>query len=131
MRKEDIVGYLHGTSSATPGLHSFDEEGSEYIFSSSDGNKYKLFNSGDKVLNAKAAQFLYDFATAGSRGAGNMMSGSGNVPNNISNMNSPVNISMGDIVINGSANEATVSEIRRAQRENINYVLQQLNRLNK
>lgn len=128
VRKEDIVGYAHGTSNATKGLHAFDEDGSEYIFTSSDGNKYKLFNSGDKVLNSKASQFLYDFANKGSSIIGNFTKGLNNFFGNIGSM-SPIQVNMGDIIVSGNANELTVSEIRRAQRENVDYMLKEFRRL--
>ena len=128
VRKEDIVGYAHGTSNATKGLHAFDEDGSEYIFTSSDGNKYKLFNSGDKVLNSKASQFLYDFANKGSSIIGNFAKGLNNFFGNIGSM-SPIQVNMGDIIVSGNANELTVSEIRRAQRENVDYMLKEFRRL--
>ena len=128
IRKEDIVGYKNGTSSATKGLHSFDEDGSEYIFTSSDGNKYKLFNSGDKVLNSKASQFLYDFANKGASVFNNLTKGLSNMFGNIGSL-SPVQITMGNIVVNGNADERTVSEIRRAQRENVDYMLREFRRL--
>ena len=128
IRRQDIVGYMHGTSNATPGLHSFDEDGSEYIFTSSDGNKYKLFNSGDKVLNSKASQFLYDFANKGASVFNNLTKGLSNMFGSIGSL-SPVQISMGNIIVNGNADDRTVSEIRRAQRENVDYMLREFRRL--
>ena len=40
-------------------------------------------------------------------------------------------INMGDIVIQGDCKEKTVSEIRRAQRENVSNMLKAFNNLNK
>lgn len=124
-------GYASGTSSATPGLHRLFEHGDEYIFKSSNGNSYHMFSGGEKVLDAGATDFIYNFAR--SRGfASNLISGFGSSIRNINNSatNSPV-IQMGDIIIQGSANESTVSEIRREQRSGIDYLLKEFKKLNK
>lgn len=135
VRKSDIVGYSSGTKSATPGLHSFSELGNEeYIFTSpSDGTRYKMFTGGEKVLNARATDFLYDFATSGGKIIADMiqsiMKSRNIVPiesNNIVN-----EIRMGDINISGSATDKTVSEIRRAQRNNVDFMLREFSKLNK
>ena len=67
INKSDIVGYRSATSHSIGGLAQFDEAGmgSEYIFESSDGNRYRMFSEGSKVLNADATNFLYNFATSG------------------------------------------------------------------
>ena len=132
VRKQDIVGYARGTKNAAPGLHRIDEEGFEQVFVSPDGSRYKLFSGGEKVLNAKATNFLYDFAMSG----GAMLRDAVRTAvERVSSMrgrqDSYGDIHMGDIIIQGSANERTVSEIRRAQRENIDYVLKEFRKLNK
>lgn len=126
-------GYASGTSHATPGLHPIDELGEEYIFQSKDGTRYRMFSGGEKVLNAKASNFLYKFATSGGKV----------IPDMLNNMKKPINftpidktpgiaeINMGDIIIQGSANERTVSEIRRAQRESVDRILKEFTRLNR
>lgn len=133
VKKSDIVGYASGTKHATEGLHELYEQGSETLFVSSDGNKYRILNDEDKVLNTKATNFLYDFAN----GNGEILTkliqsafGSGL----LDGIKQPViqnDITMGDIVVQGNASERTVSEIRRAQRENIDYILKEFTRLNK
>ena len=40
-------------------------------------------------------------------------------------------ITMGDIIVHGSATQQTVSEIRRAQRESLTDMLKSLNKLNR
>ena len=40
-------------------------------------------------------------------------------------------INMGDIVVQGSADTRTVSEIRRAQRESVDFMLKEFTKLNK
>lgn len=128
--KSDIVGYKKGTKSATPGLHRINEEGNEAIFKSGDGNTYRMFSGGEKVLNAKATNFLYDFAMAGAEILGKMKGAASDTFRNIGTVNQPIDISMGDIIINGNTDQQTVSDIRRAQREQINDVLKAFNRYN-
>lgn len=130
---ETVSGYASGTRSATPGIHSVYEEGEEYIFKASDGTRYKMFSGGEKVLNARATNFLYDFAT--SSGAiltsifdkmlGSMSLG------NIRPTTNTLQLSTGDIIIQGNATDRTVSEIRRAQRDNIDYILKEFHKLNR
>ncbi len=133
INKSDIVGYASGTRSATNGLHSLDEIGSEYLFTSSDGTNYRVLNSGDKVLNAKATDFLYEFANGGSEILEKIIKAAlgGGIFNKIMPVVNNNEINMGDVVIQGSANEHTVSEIRRAQRDNLKNMLKEFNKLNK
>lgn len=142
-------GYASGTRSATAGLHQFDEEGSEYIFASQNGDKYRLFSSGDKVLNAKASDFLYDLATSGGSSivqrllafCANACDGivgkiSGSVRNTetgitrlrdsvVNNRDTSAEINMGDIIVQGNADEKTVSEIRREKRAEMRWILKE------
>lgn len=134
INKSDIVGYASGTKSATAGLHTVDELGAEYIFESpSDGTRYRMFHGGEKVLNAEATNFLYDFATSGGSILTKMLSSILNLAglNNIIKPTQTFHISTGDINVSGSADMRTVSEIRRAQRENIEFVIKEFNKLNK
>lgn len=126
-------GYASGTSRATPGVHELFEKGDEYIFEAKDGHRYKMFSGGEKVLNAKATDFLYKFANNGQAFLSKIVEGFfNNVGSaNISKSIMPVQLSVGDIIVQGSASERTVSEIRRAQRENIDYVLREFRKLNK
>lgn len=133
IKKSDIVGYAKGTRSALAGLHSIDELGMETIFQSKDGTRYKMFTGGEKVLNAKASNFLYDFAVSGGETLKNMVKSAlgGGIASNITPVVVNNNVSMGDIIINGSTDKSTVSEIRREQRSALQRVLQGLNKLNK
>lgn len=126
--KTDIVGYKKGTKNATPGLHKVNEEGTEAIFSSSDGQTYRMFNGGEKVLNAKATNFLYEFAMAGADILDKMRGQAKDTFRSIGTVNQPIDITMGDIIINGEVSQQSVSDIRRAQREQINDVLKAFNR---
>lgn len=131
VRREDIVGYAGGTANAKGGLAKLFEKDSEYVFQSGDGNTYKLMTPGSKVLNAKATDFLYNFANGGSEILAKMAENAAKLMG-ITSGGSPIgDIQMGDIIINGNATEETVSEIRRAQRENVDYMLKELSRLRK
>ena len=131
IKKTDIVGYASGTKHATYGLHSLDELGSETIFESANGTKYKMFTGGEKVLNARASNFLYDFATKGSEIISKLLSGHTGAFGNITTPIQNNEINMGDIIIQGNADKSTVSEIRRAQRASLETVLKEFNKLNK
>lgn len=127
-------GYALGTKSATYGIHEVEELGTEYIFESpSDGSRYRMFHGGEKVLNADATNFLYDFATSGGGVLMKMLSDLFGLSNfgNISKPVQAIEIHSGDIIVHGNANERTVSEIRRAQRENLEFVIKEFNQLNK
>jgi TP901 family phage tail tape measure protein len=130
VNKSDLVGYASGTSNAKPGLNQINEKGFEYIFQSKDGNKYKLFSGGEKVLNANATEFLYEFANKGDKLLKTLALGTLQNASHVNKGGSqPAEINMGDIIVNGNANEKTVSEIRRVQREGVDYMLREFSRL--
>ena len=135
VNKSDIVGYKSGTNYSIGGIAAFDEEGngSEYIFESSNGNRYRMFAEGSKVLNANATDFLYKFATTGGGILKTMLSNIFGLSNfgNVAKSTPNIEIHSGDIIVQGNANERTVSEIRRAQRDSISYMLKEFNKLNK
>jgi hypothetical protein len=125
-------GYASGTSSATPGIHEIDEIAPETIFESIDGNRYKLFTGGEKVLDAKASDFLYKFATNGRNLFDYFVQGA--FHSHLPGITPPIKhfeINMGDIVVEGNASQQTISQIRRAQRESVDFMLKELNKLNK
>lgn len=133
INKSDIVGYAKGTKNATAGLHSLDELGAEYLFTSTDGNKYRVLSSGDKVLNARATDFLYEFANGGGEILEKIIKSAfgtslfdGIKPAVVHN-----DITVGGVTVQGNADTRTVSEIRRAQRDNLTEMLKSLNKLNK
>ena len=135
INKSDIVGYRLGTNYSIGGLAQWDEDGrgSEYIFESSDGNRYRMFAEGSKVLNSDATNFLYEFATSGGEILSKMLTDIFGL-SNFSNIVKPVqaiDIHTGNIIVQGNATERTVSEIRRAQRDNLEFVIKEFNKLNK
>lgn len=134
MRKK-FKGYASGTANATPGWHElFEGDIDEYVFTSSDGSKYRMFSGlGDKVLNGDATDFLYDFANSGGTVLTKMLAdlfkvgGFGNIAKPVQ----AIDIRQGDVIVQGNADMKTVSEIRRAQRDSLEFMLKELNRLNK
>lgn len=133
IKKSDIVGYASGTKNATAGLHELYEQGAETLFVSSSGGKYRILNDGDKVFSAKATDFLYDFANSEGKVLTQMLK---NVLGSslFDNIIPPITnneINMGDINVHGNADMKTVSEIRRAQRESVDFMLKELTKLNK
>lgn len=125
------MGYALGTRSATPGIHEMYENGDEYTFVAEDGSRYRMFSGGEKVLDAYATSFLYDFANSrGSMFYDSIKSALSSLQN-ISSARSIGDIRMGDIIIQGNASEKTVSEIRRAQRETVDYMLKEFSRLSR
>ena len=125
-------GYASGTSHATKGLHRIDELGAEYVFTSSNGDRYRMLSGGDKVLDADSTNFLYRFATAGRSILSRLIGGGGFGGLGLVGAGGGVSeIRMGDIIIQGNTDERTVSEIRRAQRDGINTILKEFSRLKK
>lgn len=132
MRKK-FKGYASGTKNALAGLAQINELGDEAIFQSKDGNTYKLFSGGEKVLNAKATDFLYEFANGGSEILEKVIKSAlgGGLFDKISPIINNNEVNMGDIIVQGSATSQTVSEIRREQREAVKYMLTEFQKLNK
>jgi len=123
-------GYASGTSWAIPGLRGIDEAGSETIFESSNGRKYKMFSGGEKVLNARASDFLYRFANGGSQLLEKFVQKvTGKVPEGIGSRVQTNAIEMGDIIIQGNADRETISQIRREQRKAVDFMLKEINSL--
>ena len=132
IKKTDIEGYASGTNRARRGLHRIDERGTETIFESQNGQKYRMFTGGEMVLTARQSRFLYNFVKDNAKIGGYVSKGLIKPPD--AGINPPpkrYEIQMGNITINGNADKYTVSEIRRAQRDNIDTLLKEFNKLNK
>lgn len=129
------TGYASGTSHATPGIHElFEGNKDEYVFTTKSGHKYKMFSGlGDKVLNSKATDFLYSFANHGESFIAGLIKNmtSSTLMGNLSAPAQQIQLSTGDIIINGNATRDTVSEIRRAQRDNVDHILREFIKLNR
>lgn len=126
-----LTPYASGSANATPGLHRIDENGRyETIFKSASGNRYRLFSGGEKVLNADASDFLFKFAASKGGSMADIVRQRQVLDNRAwSNDVNGVTIQTGDIIVNGSADDRTLSEIRRAQRENVEMILKEFSKL--
>ena len=129
--KHQLVGYATGTRSALAGLHEINERGDEALFKTADGSTYRLFSGGERVFNSSATDFLYNFSNNPAAVLSAILSQIGGGRGEIKNNTLSQNISMGDIYIQGSATEKTISEIRREKRAEMDYMLKELNRLNR
>jgi hypothetical protein len=126
-------GYSSGTASAAAGVREVDELGSEYLFTSKDGHRYRVFSGGEKVLNAKATNFLYNFATSGGSILSKICDSISKTVGDIGNIGSrrPIAITTGDIIVQGNADQNTVSELRRLKRDEMQWILKEFNKMNK
>lgn len=133
IKKSDIVGYASGTRFATRGIHAIDEKGIETIFESADGTRYKMFTGGEKVLNATASNFLYNFATSGGKSILDMVQKFASSLPSLRSAGKEIiaEIKTGDIIIQGNADQRSISEIRRAQRDNVDFILKEFARLSR
>lgn len=132
--KFKALGYAMGTASATQGIHRVDELGTEYVFESpSDGTRYRMFQGGEKVLTAKATDFLYRFANSDGGILTNLISDILDRVNlgSVSRLAQVIEVNAGDVIVQGNANMQTVSAIRREQRKNVDYILREFNRLSR
>ena len=130
-------GYASGTFNAEPGLKRVDELGPEWLFvSPSTGSRYRVFSGGEKVLNADGTNFLYNFAMT----KGSIITDSiqkllrdtfSGLRSCITGNTVPTSVTTGDIIIQCNADTGTVSEIRRAQRDQISTILKEFGRLRK
>ena len=127
--KSDIQGYATGTPYAKGGIANIDERGLELILGSPDKGRYKFLNDGDKVFNAKASEFLYKWANQPGEVLGSMIK-SLSAASSVS-IASPCNITVGDVVINGSADEKTVGELRRAHKQIVTDILNEFKKMKK
>ena len=122
-----------GTPNARGGWAVTQENGPEAILRRA-GGLFTLLNPGDKVLNAGATNFLYAFANnPGAILASSMSSllSRNSLTPAYAGMsgNSTINIDTGDVIIQGNADEKTVSEFRREKRKLVNEILQEFKKL--
>lgn len=127
--KSDIQGYATGTPYAKGGIANIDEKGLELILGSPDKGRYKFLNDGDKVFNAKASEFLYKWANQPGEVLSSMIKSLSAASSVF--IASPCNITVGDVVINGSADEKTVGELRRAHKQIVTDILNEFKKMKK
>ena len=129
--KSNKGGYASGTPSANSGLYRVFEEGYEQIFTSKDGKHYRIMNQGDMVLDADKTRFLYNFAQSKGSIFKGLIRDLGKSHSNINNNNMQnIDISTGDIIIQGNADNDSVSKIRREQRSQVDFILREFKKLN-
>lgn len=96
------------------------------------GNRYHMLgNNGSPFFNGSLPEFWKDSSGIGGQFMSHLFEGFVNNFGNIKRTNQPTQITTGDIVIQGNADGKTVSEIRRAQRENVDYMLREFIKLNR
>lgn len=120
-----VPAYASGTSNAFGGAAITQENGAELLGLNTGNGQFTYLTPGSKVWNASATKVLYDFANGPiaflSQYARRL---SGAVPEPNTNM-----VSVGDIIINGSADSSTVATLRK-EREKIAYtILEQFKKL--
>ena len=135
--REILGGEYQQHAAGTPNAHGgwavTQEKGPEAILRRA-GGLFTLLNPGDKVLNADATNFLYAFANnPGAILASSMSSllSRNSLTPAYAGMsgNSTINIDTGDVIIQGNADEKTVSEFRREKRKLVNEILQEFKKL--
>lgn len=135
--REILGGEYQQHAAGTPNAHGgwavTQENGPEAILRRA-GGLFTLLNPGDKVLNADATNFLYAFANnPGAILASSMSSllSRTSLTPAYAGMsgNSTINIDTGDVIIQGNADEKTVSEFRREKRKLVNEILQEFKKL--
>lgn len=119
----------------TPGVEGStdaDTSNDQNVITTPNGDKYHLLeNLGDIFFNSNIPDFWKNMAGASEQFMSNLFGGLVGNLGNISRVNQPAQITTGDIVIQGNADSKTVSEIRRAQRDNVDHILREFIKLNK
>lgn len=119
----------------TPGVEGStdaDTSNDQNVITTPNGDKYHLLeNLGDIFFNSNIPDFWKNMAGASEQFMSNLFGGLVGNLGNIGRVNQPTQITTGDIVIQGNADSKTVSEIRRAQRDNVDHILREFIKLNK
>lgn len=127
--------YASGTRSSVGGFGRINEKGIEMI-SAPDGNgNYIPMLPGSYVFSAKATEFLWKLATEHSlpQAMYNSIAKSIKTQSNTPSVNiaQPINITMGDVIIQGNADKQTVADIKKQQENTVRMVLQKIKELQK
>lgn len=127
-------GYDKISGTNASGYYNPAINGGSYVYESKDGKRYRVYTDySGGMLNSNTPDFIRGFENQKYSVLSDLLSNTSGSITSISGQRSvrDISLSTGDIIIEGNANTATVSEIRRAQRENIDYVLREFYRLNK
>lgn len=114
--------YASGTSSV-PSVTQ--ENGAEVIAGNVRRGQFTMLTPSSKVWNASATQALWEFANSPEAFVGTVMEKIASFKNRASSViyAQPVNVTVGDIVVNGDADKKAVQEIKDSQREQIEEIL--------
>lgn len=114
--------YASGTSSV-PSVTQ--ENGAEVIAGNVRRGQFTMLTPSSKVWNASATQALWEFANSPEAFIGTVMEKIASFKNRASSViyAQPVNVTVGDIVVNGNADKKAVQEIKDSQREQIEEIL--------
>lgn len=114
--------YASGTSSV-PSVTQ--ENGAEVIAGNVRRGQFTMLTPSSKVWNASATQALWEFANSPEAFVGTVMEKIASFKNRASSViyAQPVNVTVGDIVVNGNADKKAVQEIKDSQREQIEEIL--------
>jgi len=129
----DIVGYASGTYSAIGGLSRINETGLEMIAAPDGNGNYVNLLPKSKVFTAKATKFLWDLATkqqlpqAMYNSIAKTISARTGLPN--VSVSQPITIQMGDIIVEGNADDKTLQLIKKAQEGMTRKVLEDIKKL--
>ena len=122
-----LKGYAQGTRYAPEGLAITDENGYEMKLINPSRGKYQLLNQGDVIFNAAQSSFLWGLSKNPNGVLANLMSSILHRAPTLGGLTTAsvqhIDIDTGDVIIQGNADEKTVSEIRRVKREMVNDVL--------
>lgn len=106
------------------------ESGPEIIAQNMHSGQFTLLTPGSKVWNAKATQFLYDFANSPSRTIGAVTSNLSTLKNKAfaAMLSQPVQIQMGDIIVEGNATPEAISRINKCTNNSVQTLLKAFKR---
>lgn len=113
-------------ASGTPSVPSVTQEnGAEVIAGNVRRGQFTMLTPSSKVWNASATQALWEFANSPEAFIGTVMEKIASFKNRASSViyAQPVNVTVGDIVVNGNADKKAVQEIKDSQREQIEEIL--------
>lgn len=133
INKSDIVGYASGTYSAIGGMSRINETGLEMIAAPDGNGNYVNLLPKSKVFTAKATKFLWDLATkqqlpqAMYNSIAKTISARTGLPN--VSVSQPITIQMGDIIVEGNADDKTLQLIKKAQEGMTRKVLEDIKKL--
>lgn len=119
--------FASGTSNAPGGYALTQERGVETIAQATGRGTYLFLQPGSKVWNAQATDFLYRFANSPKnllRTFGKDFTAGYNLVEN-----KPVNITVGDTIIQGDADQKTVAQIKRGQDDLVRKILEALKKI--